>query len=68
MRNARFMALVAPVVLLGSVLLLQVGPLAHPLAAAAVSAGSNRGGMVTNFGFGIDGPEGITSGPDGTTP
>ena len=62
MRSTRFFARFALLLLLGAPLFV-VGPL-EP-SAGAISGAANHGGIVTNFGLGMDDPEGIASGPDG---
>jgi hypothetical protein len=60
MRKLRFMARIGLPLLLAAPF-----PLIGWLTSPAAAAGGNHGGIVTNFGFGIDGPEGIITGPDG---
>ena len=58
MRSRRFLVRFAALILLVAAPLQVVG-------ASGASASVNHGGVITAYGIGIDGPEGITSGPDG---
>ncbi len=61
MRNLRFLVRVGSLAALATPVFL-VGP-TMPTAAAAVT--DNHGGVVTNYGPGVDAPRSIASGPDG---